>query len=306
VIFTAGTDPPVASFVVEESQSGGSILSLVAGLATSSASELFGRAKSFLPVSSINATTAGAGGDGKRAGTPTGGIGGLSGGSTSGEGKSINSHSLTPLSTTTDTTNLKKREKLPGITINQENAVWDDPKRKVTQMALSPCYRWAACCDSLGRVLLIDVASCIVLKMLKGYREAQAAWIIPSSSSPSLESTNLIKTENSQNSPAAAAAAALLVVYAPRRGVVELWKPHSGVRVGSISTSVPQKGVLLEQPAVPQSLVGIKMSSPLSSSGSSYQSWRSFHSNSCWMMDLESLDLVNLTDKLNQLILNSS
>jgi hypothetical protein len=287
---------------VEESQNGGSILSLVAGLATSSASELFGRAKRFLPGTGASSLSGvrGSGGVnlGGRASTQTPHGGG-------GDNLTpINSNSLTPqaMSATTTTTtasdtvvNAKKREKIPGITIYQESTVWDEAKRKVIQMALSPCCRWGACCDSLGRVLLIDIASCIVLKMLKGYREAQAVWFIPS--------------EHTKDSTTAATA--LLVVYAPRRGVVEVWKPHVGVRVGSISAAVPQRGVLLEQPAVPTSLVNTQkrksqISSPTSSSSSStfsnqYQ-WRSFQSNSCWMLDLESLDLVNLTEKLNQLI----
>jgi hypothetical protein len=308
VIFTVGSDPPFASFIVEESQTGGSILSLVAGIATSSASELFGRAKSFLPGSSINTTsntaaTAAAAGGGNntnshsssRPATPTG-LGGTT---------LINSNSLTPLSTTTDTSNLKKREKIPGITIHQETAVWDDEKRKVNHLALSPCCRWAACCDSLGRVLLIDVASCVVLKMLKGYREAQAAWFIPSSSS----SSELLNTNKEATAAAAATAttSALLVVYAPRRGVVELWKPHCGVRVGSISnTSVPQKGILLEQPAVPLSLVPTSHHHQHHCHSACSQSWRSFQSNRCWMLDLESLELVDLTNTLNQLLVNSS
>ncbi|KAL4538175.1 hypothetical protein Ndes2526B_g05344 [Nannochloris sp. 'desiccata'] len=295
VIFTVGSDPPFASFIVEESQSGGSILSLVAGLATSSASQLFGRAKSFLPGSG-GSSSSGVRGSGKvntssRPSTPTPTpLGGGGGGSVT----TINSNSLAPQAihmTTADTSNLKKREKMPGITVYQESAIWDEAKRKVTQMALSPCCRWATCCDSLGRVLLIDVASCIVLKMLKGYREAQAVWFIPSE----------------RNKESTTTATALLVVYAPRRGVVEMWTPHSGVRVGRISAAVPQKGVLVEQPAVPTSLVNSqKRNSQISSSLNQYHSWRSFQSNSCWMLDLESLVLVDLTEKLNQLIVNSS
>lgn len=301
VIFTVGSDPPFASFIVEESQNGGSILSLVTGLATSSASELFGRAKRFLPGSGKSSVRGGVNSGGanlnSRPSTPTA-LGGSSGVGVGGEGSvtTINSNSLTPQATSTiasdNTANIKKRDKIPGITISQESAVWDEPKRKITHMALSPCCRWGACCGSLGRVLLIDVASCIVLKMLKGYREAQAAWFIPSS-------------EHTKDS--ITTASALLVVFAPRRGVVELWKPHVGVRVGSIAAAVPQKGILLEQPAVPTSLVksqkrNSQISSSSSSSSNQYHSWRSFQSNSCWMLDLESLDLVNLTEKLNQLI----
>jgi Rab3 GTPase-activating protein regulatory subunit N-terminus len=303
VIFTAGADPPFALFVVEESQSGGSLLSLVAGLATSSASELFGRAKSFLPGNSISSNT---GGDGKKSSSRPTTPPPLGGGTGVGRANSINSNSLTPQASlnldSTNTNNKTKREKIPGVTIYQESAVWDEDKRKVSHMALSPCCRWAACCDSLGRVLLVDVCSCVVLKMLKGYREAQAAWFIPTAIENSNKETTNTTACTAPGPTPATTTAALLVVFAPRRGVVELWKPHSGVRVGSISAPVPQRGVLLEQPAVPSSLVNTRGQMQFSSS----QSWRSFHSNSCWLLNLETLELVNLTDKLNQLISNNA
>lgn len=36
----------------------------------------------------------------------------------------------------------------------------------------------AACCDNLGRVLLVDMLATVVLRMLKGYRGAQVAWLV--------------------------------------------------------------------------------------------------------------------------------
>jgi hypothetical protein len=42
-----------------------------------------------------------------------------------------------------------------------------------------PCSgRLAACCDNLGRVLLVDTAGTLVVGMLKGYRDAQVAWLV--------------------------------------------------------------------------------------------------------------------------------
>lgn len=42
--------------------------------------------------------------------------------------------------------------------------------------------RLAACCDSLGRILLVDTQQTLVVRMLKGYREAQVAWLVCSGS----------------------------------------------------------------------------------------------------------------------------
>lgn len=42
--------------------------------------------------------------------------------------------------------------------------------------------RLAACCDSLGRILLVDTRQALIVRMLKGYREAQVAWLACSGS----------------------------------------------------------------------------------------------------------------------------
>ncbi|KFM27855.1 Rab3 GTPase-activating protein non-catalytic subunit [Auxenochlorella protothecoides] len=88
--------------------------------------------------------------------------------------------------------------------------------------------QWALGCDSLGRVLLIDVATSLVVVMLKGYRAAQAAWMewpaggvrgpAPGSSVP--------------------------VIYAPRKGVLEVWAPDLRTRL-AVLRGVGPRGVLL-------------------------------------------------------------
>ena len=143
-----------------------------------------------------------------------------------------------------------------------------------TNNQIAPCppcsSRWAACCDTLGRVLLADVASCVVLRMLKGYRDALAAWLVPC---------------GGEHEPA------LLVVFAPRRGAVELWRARAGVRIGSIPTAT-QRAMLLTQPALPVAPEAGKASAP---------SWRAHHPNACWLLDLETLELTDLTPALTAL-----
>ncbi|KAL6785496.1 hypothetical protein ACKKBF_B00505 [Auxenochlorella protothecoides x Auxenochlorella symbiontica] len=105
--------------------------------------------------------------------------------------------------------------------------VWD-AKRVVHSLAASFCGQWALGCDSLGRVLLIDVATSLVVVMLKGYRAAQAAWMewpaggvrgpAPGSSVP--------------------------VIYAPRKGVLEVWAPDLRTRL-AVLRGVGPRGVLL-------------------------------------------------------------
>eukprot|EP00727_Mastigamoeba_balamuthi_P012004 m51a1_g7426 hypothetical protein (432) ;mRNA; r:30010-31305 len=77
--------------------------------------------------------------------------------------------------------------------------------------SLFPCYdaagraaTWVAAADTLGRVLVVDSRSCVVARVLKGYRDAECAWTRPLRGSLTSER--------------------LLVVHAPRRGLVEAWR----------------------------------------------------------------------------------
>lgn len=109
------------------------------------------------------------------------------------------------------------------------------PSHARMQAAMLPLHpspthsgQWALGCDSLGRVLLIDVATSLVVVMLKGYRAAQAAWMewpaggvrgpAPGSSVP--------------------------VIYAPRKGVLEVWAPDLRTRL-AVLRGVGPRGVLL-------------------------------------------------------------
>lgn len=90
---------------------------------------------------------------------------------------------------------------------------------------LFTCYcrgTWAACCDSLGRIIVLDLPSISIFRMFKGYRDAQIAWV----------------TVQSRETP-------LLLIYAPKRRVVELWDILQGKRLVSTSKGIPEKGILI-------------------------------------------------------------
>lgn len=271
LLFTAGVNPPLASYYVEESPSGG-LVSLVAGLASASASALLGRAKGLIPgrkgnSSSNNNTSSTATPNSSSEKMPPPGSNHNSPGLSTPRDRMM-TNMTSPSSSSTPGSNKKKRDKIPGISVSADVAVWDD-KRRVVYVAMSPCCRWAACCDVLGRVLVVDVAKCMVLQMLKGYREAQAAWMVP-----------------------APGEAAFLIVYAPRRGVIEVWRPHAGVRIGSLPNA-PERGVLLQQPAMPTAATG----------GLLHQGcWRGFQPNGCWIVDLDALQLIELTARLREVV----
>ena len=83
-----------------------------------------------------------------------------------------------------------------------------DPKRRVTSLALAPDYPLVSCCDSLGRVLVVDATHFIVKRVLKGYRDAETGWL------HSQETGQLY-----------------LAIFAPRRCRVDMWDVFQGKKV---------------------------------------------------------------------------
>ena len=126
--------------------------------------------------------------------------------------------------------------------------------------------------------MLIDVVSCTIIRVLKGYRDARAAWVV---------------RNNSSLGGGSGSGLLLVVIYAPRRGVVELWRIVDGVRIGSVA-GAPLHGVLMSQPAVPS----------LSKTKTKEQQhgWKAMEPNACWIMDLQTLELRDLTPEFDHLL----
>jgi hypothetical protein len=100
-----------------------------------------------------------------------------------------------------------------------------DPPRQFISVFAEPCRRWVAASDSLGRVLLLEARTLVVLRIWKGYRDAQCGWVVDQDGS------------------------AHMVIYAPRRGLLELWEAPAGPR--SLATVVGQGCQLIStQPPV--------------------------------------------------------
>lgn len=108
LLFTAGANPPLGCFYVEEGAAGGGLLSLVGNLASSSASFL-GRARGVV-------------GMGVEANPNN-----HSGPSTPDAGSAARAKEKG-----------KKREKIPATAAGQETAVWDDDKRSLATVSISP------------------------------------------------------------------------------------------------------------------------------------------------------------------------
>ncbi|XP_052001125.1 rab3 GTPase-activating protein non-catalytic subunit-like isoform X3 [Xyrauchen texanus] len=102
-----------------------------------------------------------------------------------------------------------------------------DSRRHGESICLSPCNTMAGVTDDFGRVTLLDVARGIAIRMWKGYRDAQLGWVQVS------EAFGERDTATSPSMPRRHAQ--FLVIYAPRRGILEVWGTQHGPRVGAFT-----------------------------------------------------------------------
>ncbi|RXN29768.1 rab3 GTPase-activating non-catalytic subunit-like isoform X1 [Labeo rohita] len=102
-----------------------------------------------------------------------------------------------------------------------------DSRRHGETICLSPCNTMAGVTDDFGRVTLLDVARGIAIRMWKGYRDAQLGWVQVS------EARGERDLATSPSMPRRHAQ--FLVIYAPRRGILEVWGTQHGPRVGAFT-----------------------------------------------------------------------
>lgn len=82
-----------------------------------------------------------------------------------------------------------------------------DYRRHGDSLIISPANNIAAATDSFGRVILFDTLKGIAIRIFKGYRDAQIGWICVDDESDEKENRRY---------------ALYLVIYAPRRGLLEV------------------------------------------------------------------------------------
>ncbi|XP_072265981.1 rab3 GTPase-activating protein non-catalytic subunit isoform X1 [Pyxicephalus adspersus] len=109
-----------------------------------------------------------------------------------------------------------------------------DSRRHGESISLSPCNTLAAVTDDYGRVILLDVGRGVAIRMWKGYRDAQIGWM------QIVEDLHERESERSHYSPFGSVqgpcrVAQFLVIYAPRRGILEVWSTQQGPRVGAFN-----------------------------------------------------------------------
>ncbi|XP_078431767.1 rab3 GTPase-activating protein non-catalytic subunit [Wolffia australiana] len=115
-----------------------------------------------------------------------------------------------------------------------------DHPRKGEKITLSPRGTLAAIADSLGRILLLDTQALVVVRLWKGYREASCLFMeahVARDEGPSTSSNaRQIKREK----------CLCLVIHAPKKGILEVWKMRTGPRL--LTVKCPRGCKILQPP----------------------------------------------------------
>ncbi|XP_037551139.1 rab3 GTPase-activating protein non-catalytic subunit [Nematolebias whitei] len=102
-----------------------------------------------------------------------------------------------------------------------------DSRRHGESICLSPCNTLAGVTDDFGRVTLLDLARGLAIRMWKGYRDAQLGWLQVQEERGD--------REFSPSSSLPRRHALFLIIFAPRRGILEVWAMQRGPRVGAFT-----------------------------------------------------------------------
>ncbi|ODN02339.1 Rab3 GTPase-activating protein non-catalytic subunit [Orchesella cincta] len=118
----------------------------------------------------------------------------------------------------------KPKPKIEPATQMQSRFGLPDKQRKGRTVTSSPCRKLSAITDSLGRVIVIDNDLGIAVRIFKGYREAQCAWLE-------------VSDDMNSRTRALGRKALFLVIYAPRRGFLEVFSMQQGPKVAGFPVS---------------------------------------------------------------------
>lgn len=99
-----------------------------------------------------------------------------------------------------------------------------DLRRTASSVMLSQDRRLGAVTDVLGRIVLLDCRRGIVLRIFKGYRDAQCAFIQVPNEKHSKRHSNV-------------KVATFLIVYAPKKGTLEIFTAQHGLKIATFTAS---------------------------------------------------------------------
>lgn len=122
--------------------------------------------------------------------------------------------------------NFKPKPKLQPPTYLPARFSLNDQRRNGESVIIAPANNLAAVTDSFARIILIDMIKGIAIRVFKGYRDAQIGWMCIDD-----------ETEDKNNKRYAL----YLIIYAPRRGLLEIWGCQQGIRVAAFNVGKSSK-----------------------------------------------------------------
>lgn len=137
----------------------------------------------------------------------------------------------------------------------------DDPRRQMLSMEVAPNDSAILITDTFGRVILFDVQTGTMVWIWKGYRDAQCGWLVveesdgaPSSDHGDSEAPPFSDDEASSQPRSCA----LVVIYAPQRGLLEIWAPWFGHRVAAFNVGLQCQLLVQTAPRFVSSVSGFR------------------------------------------------
>ncbi|KAL2472716.1 hypothetical protein Fot_48452 [Forsythia ovata] len=103
-----------------------------------------------------------------------------------------------------------------------------DHPRKGEKLTLSPNGTLAAITDSLGRILLLDTQALVVVRLWKGYRDANCLFV------EMLVNKDTAASRSAYHGYSKSDYCLCLAIHAPRKGIVEVWQMRTGPRLLTI------------------------------------------------------------------------
>jgi len=87
--------------------------------------------------------------------------------------------------------------------------------------------------DAMGRVILVNNKRGIAVRMWKGYRDAQCGWIEVVEE----RDRGIHKNVNKSVRKSLLRTALFLVIYAPKKGVIDIWNIQQGPKITTFTAS---------------------------------------------------------------------
>lgn len=108
-----------------------------------------------------------------------------------------------------------------------------DITREGYSVISSPNKMLSVISDAMGRVILIDNKRGIAMRMWKGYRDAQCGWIEVEEERHS----GMHKTFSKFKQASHLRSALFLVIYAPKKGVIDIWGTQQDPKITTFTAS---------------------------------------------------------------------